>query len=125
MLAGARFGNHALLAHANGEQCLAERVVDFVGAGVIEILALEIDLCAPEMLGPAACVVDGAWPAHVMLELVGELGEELGILLIAGVGGGQLIERLDQRFGHEDPAVPAEVAAAVGQVIHLHHAPPS
>ena len=49
VLAGAGFGDHALLAHAQREQRLAERVVDLVGAGVIEVFALEIDL------RPAAC----------------------------------------------------------------------
>ena len=51
MLAGAGFGDDALLAHALGEQDLAETVVDLVRAGVVQVLALEIDLgAAPEAL---------------------------------------------------------------------------
>ncbi len=50
VLAGACFGDDALLAHALGEQDLAEAVVDLVRAGVVEVLALEIDLRAAEML---------------------------------------------------------------------------
>ncbi len=49
MLAGAGLGDHAPLAHPQGQQRLAERVVDFVSAGVIQVLALQIDL------RPAAC----------------------------------------------------------------------
>ena len=44
--AGAGFGNHARLAHALGQQDLAEHVVHLVRAGVVELLALEIDLGA-------------------------------------------------------------------------------
>jgi hypothetical protein len=44
--AGAGLGDDALLAHALGQQDLAEHVVDLVRAGVVELLALEIDLRA-------------------------------------------------------------------------------
>ena len=43
VLAGARLGDDARLAHAHGEQRLAEDVVDLVRAGVVEVLALEQD----------------------------------------------------------------------------------
>ena len=50
VLAGARLGDDARLAHAARQQDLAEAVVDLVRAGVIELVALEVDLGA----GPAA-----------------------------------------------------------------------
>ena len=43
VLAGAGLGDDPLLAHALGQQRLAERVVDLVGAGVEQVLALEED----------------------------------------------------------------------------------
>ena len=43
VLAGAGFGDDAALAHAPGEQRLAEGVVDLVSAGVRQVLALEKD----------------------------------------------------------------------------------
>ena len=43
VLAGAGLGDDAALAHAHGEQRLTEHVVDLVGAGVAEVLALEVD----------------------------------------------------------------------------------
>ncbi len=46
MLAGARLGDDALLAHAQGQQTLADGVVDLVGAGVQQVFALEVDLTA-------------------------------------------------------------------------------
>ena len=51
VLAGAGLGDDAALAHALGEQDLAEAIVDLVRAGVVEILALEIDFRAAEMAG--------------------------------------------------------------------------
>ena len=53
MLAGAGLGDDARLAHALGEQDLAQAIVDLVRAGVIEVFALEIDLRAAQMLGQA------------------------------------------------------------------------
>ena len=41
VLARAGLGDHAGLAHPPGEQGLAEHVADLVGAGVVEVLALE------------------------------------------------------------------------------------
>jgi hypothetical protein len=41
MLAGAGFGDDAGLAHALGEQDLADAVVDLVRAGVVQLFALE------------------------------------------------------------------------------------
>ena len=43
VLAGAGLGDDPPLAHARGEQRLAERVVDLVRAGVRQVLALEED----------------------------------------------------------------------------------
>ena len=46
MLTGAGLGDDAGLAHALGEQGLAEHIVDLVAAGVVEILSLEEDAAA-------------------------------------------------------------------------------
>ena len=44
MLAGTGLGDHALLAHSDGEQRLAECVVDLVRSGVVQVLAFQPDL---------------------------------------------------------------------------------
>ena len=53
MLAGAGLGDDAALAHARGQKPLAHGVVDLMGPGVVEILALEEDARAAEAIGPA------------------------------------------------------------------------
>ena len=50
VLPGAGFGDDARLAHAARQQSLADRVVDLVRAGVTEVLALQVDLRAAELL---------------------------------------------------------------------------
>ncbi len=54
MHAGAGLGDDALLAHAPRQHDLAEHVVHLVRAGVVEVLALEVDLGAAEMLASGA-----------------------------------------------------------------------
>jgi len=51
MLTGARFGDDAGLAHTPGEQDLAEAIIDLVRARMVQLIALEIDFRAIEMLG--------------------------------------------------------------------------
>jgi hypothetical protein len=118
--AGAGLGDDALLAHVAREQRLADRVVDLVRAGVVQVLALEVDLRPAQQLRPAPGVVDRARPADVVLEFVMEFRHEGGIAPAALVGVAQFIERLAERFGDEHAAVGSKVPARVGQVIHLH-----
>ena len=66
VLAGAGLGDDALLAHAPGQQDLAEHVVHLVRAGVVQLVALEVDLGAAEMLGQALGEIERARPADIM-----------------------------------------------------------
>src|SRR6267378_3495937 len=64
MLAGAGLGDDPLLAHATGDHDLAEHVVDLVRTGVVQLLALEIDLGAAEMFGEALGEIQRRRPAE-------------------------------------------------------------
>lgn len=68
MLSCAGFGDEAGLAHPLGQQCLPQYVVDLVSAGVVEILPLEIDLCAAEIRRDLACIVQAAGAACVIVQ---------------------------------------------------------
>ena len=116
VLAGAGFGDDALLAHAQGEQGLAEGVVDFVGAGVVEVFALEPDLRSAALVGKAAGVVEGRRASDVVLEERSELGLKLRVFAGFVVFDGELVERADERFGHVAAAEWAEAAGGVGDV---------
>ena len=60
VLARARFRDNAGLAHALGQQDLAEAVVDLVRAGVVQLVALEVDFRAAETLGQPLGVIERA-----------------------------------------------------------------
>jgi hypothetical protein len=114
MLPGTGLGDDAGLAHALGEQDLADAVVDLVRAGVIELLALEIDLRAAEMLRQTLRIIERARPADIMRAEALELSLEFRI----GLGLFPLVLQLqDQRhqcFGDESSAENAEASVLVG-----------
>jgi hypothetical protein len=73
MHAGTGFGDDALLAHPLGQQGLADAVVDLVRAGVIQILALQIDLRAAPRFGETSREIQPAWAADVFVQVRFEL----------------------------------------------------
>ena len=85
VLAGAGFRDDALLAHALGEQPLAEGVVDFVRAGVEQVFALEVDFCAAELFRQALGEVERSGAAGEVVQELVELGLECGVGLGCGV----------------------------------------
>ena len=114
VLAGAGLGNDAALAHALGDERLADRVIDLVRAGVVQIFALEQDLCAADFLRQAFGVIDRARPADVVLQVAVEFGNEIGILAQAQIGLAQFRQRFHQGFGDIQAAVVAEAAMRIG-----------
>ena len=50
VLSGAGLGDQFLFPHIFGQQTLAHTVVELVGAGVVEIFALEINLCPSQKI---------------------------------------------------------------------------
>jgi hypothetical protein len=113
MLSCAGLRDHALLAHALGDQSLADRIVDLVRAGVIEVFALEPDLSAASLLGQSLGVIDRARTSHIVLEFVCELGLELRIVAHAQILAFEFVQRMHERFSDEHAAVGPEVATAV------------
>ena len=83
VLSGAGFGDDALRAQALGEQRLAHRVVDLVGAGVRQVFALQPHLRAPA-LAQGRRIRQRRGAAHPGLELAIELGLKLGAVQVAG-----------------------------------------
>ena len=109
VLAGTGLGDHRRLAHVAGQQCLAEHVVDLVGAGVGQVLPLEQHPQAQALREPPA-LGHRRGPAGVAREQRRELGPEplRGPRLAEGVL--QFHQRRDQRLGDEPPPEVAEPA---------------
>ena len=101
MLAGAGLGDDPPLAHAHRQQHLAEGVVDLVGAGVVEVFALEVDLGAVVVLGQPLGKVEGAGPTDKIPQQAVELGAKLGIPPMLLKGFLQLRQGAHQGFRHK------------------------
>jgi hypothetical protein len=92
---------------------MAEHVVDLVRAGVVQLLALEIDFGAAEMIGQALGEIERRRPADVIPEVAVHFRLERRIGLGGGVSLLQVEDQRHQRFRHKTPAENAEMPALV------------
>ena len=113
MHAGAGLGNDAVFAHAPGQQDLAEHIIHLVRAGVVELLAFEIDLGAVAMLGETLGKVKRRRPTDVVGQIAIHLFLEVEVGLRRGVGFFQFKHERHQRLGDKAPAIDAEMAVFV------------
>ena len=114
MLSGPRLGNDPPLAHPQGEQGLAQRVVDLVRPRMIEVLALEIDLCPAALLRQPAGEIQRRRPADIVLVQLTEFRLESRIGRGLGVLGRQFVQGARQGFGNIASAELAEAAGRIG-----------
>ena len=89
------------------------------GAGVVEVFALQIYLRAAQMLGQVFGVINRAGTTHIVFEVVIQFGDEFGIVAIFFISLVQFIQRTNQGFRNINTAIRAEVAGAIGIVVHL------
>ena len=115
MLAGTGLRNDAGFAHAAGEQNLTNGVVDLMGAGVQQILALEINFRAAELLREPLGEVERRGTTTKITQQRGEFFSKFRILPRGMVFVFQFAQGGHQRLGNKHPAVLAEVASGVGQ----------
>jgi len=96
VLTGTGFGDDPCFPHAPGQEDLADRVVDLMGSGVIQILPLQIDPGPAPGLGQAGGKGQRCGAAVVLRQVVLVLGLELR------VPDGRLILRLQLLEGRHD-----------------------
>ena len=113
MLSGAGFGDDAPLAHAGGQQRLAERVVDLVRACVREVFAFEKDSRAAGRLAEPLRLVQRGGAADIVLQQSIELDRESGIVTHGKVCALELFDRLNERLRNVSAAEFAEVSTKV------------
>src|SRR5712692_4820099 len=111
VLARTGLGDDALLAHLDGEQRLSDRVVELVGAGMAEVLALEMDVRPAEMLAQPVRRVKRRRPSDEGMAVTGELELKLGVRFGFMPYVLQLLERAHQRLGHVLAAIRTEPPA--------------
>src|SRR5262249_11622584 len=114
VLSGAGLRDDARLLHSSRQQDLAEAIVDFVRARVVEIFALQINLRAAEMLGQALRKIEWTFAAGVSLQQTRELRLKRGIASRILIGALQLQYERHQRLGNEASTIGAEMPLEVG-----------
>jgi len=115
-LARAGLGDEPRLLQPAGDQRLTDGVVDLVRAGVQQVLALEVDLRAAEVLRQPAREVQPRRATGVVGEPGRELTHEAPIAPEPRPGPVQLEQRRHQRLGDVAAAELAEVAVRVRQL---------
>ena len=120
MLTSAGFGDNPGLTHAYGQQYLAHAVIDLVGAGMVQLIALEIDFrafgftsCFTDMLRQTLSKIKWRGPTHIMLQVILKLGVEIIVIF------GRVIlffERQNERHQGLGDKAPAEFSEAAFRV---------
>ena len=125
VLARACLRNDPLLAHAPREQDLPEAIVDLVRAGMVQLVALEVDFRPPEMPGQALGKVERRRAAHIVGPQVLHLGRKGRVLPGLAVLGLKLQHEGHQRLGDISSAELAEPAIRVRPFVpgiaQVHH----
>ena len=121
VLAGAGLGDDPRLAHADGEQDLADAVVDLVRAGVVQVLALEVDLrafasgrIAAQRLGQTLGIIKRRGVADEMLEQPVEFGMEALVHLRGAIFALEVEDQRHQRLGDVAAAELPEMSVSIG-----------
>ena len=116
VLTRAGLGDDVLFAHTAREQDLAERVIDFVRAGVKQVLALQKNLRAPEVLSEPLGEIQRGRAAGEIAQQIVELALESQIGFGAFVFGGKIVEGRHESLRHEHSAVGTEMAARIREL---------
>ena len=68
VLTRARFGDDARFFHVAREERLAERIGDFVRAGMEQVFPFYVNLRPAETAREALCMIERGWPAAVLMK---------------------------------------------------------
>ena len=116
MLPRTGFRDDAGFAHAHGQQNLTHHIIDFMRAGMVELIPLQIDLGATQMLGEPLGKIKRAGATDIMGQIAAHLFLKRRIDLGLVIG---LFQRQDERhqgFRHKAPAENTKVTGLVRTV---------
>ena len=113
VLSCACFGDDAGLAHAHGKQNLTETIIDLVRAGMVQLVAFEIDLGFTIMLGDPLSKIKRAWTADIMRPEIIHLRFEGRVFLGRFIFSFKIEDQRHQRLSDIAPAKIAKAACIV------------
>ena len=116
VLARTRLGDDSFLAHAQCEQGLSDRVIDLVSAGVIQVLALQIDPGSTAFFRHTFSEVQRARPPRIRCQKRGQTPLKRVVALGTLVFFSQFFQGMHQRFGHITATEFTEPAHGIGDV---------
>jgi hypothetical protein len=114
VLASPGLRNHPFLSYPTRKQDLAQGVVDLVGAGMAEVLALEIDPGASQLLGKTPRKIERRFSSGIVPEVLAQLLLELLIFFSGEICRLQLEEGRHQGLGGVAPSIDAEMPFFIG-----------
>ena len=117
VLAGAGLSNDPGFAHPHGKQDLAEAIIDFVRAGMIELITLQINLRATKMLGQAFSKIKRARAANIMGPEIIHLRRKSRVFLCRAIFLLQVQNERHKRFGDIASAKLAKTAILIGPLV--------
>ena len=89
-------------------------------ARVVQVFALQIDLCTTHFTAHASRMIDGRGSADKVRQFVLELGQKCRIVLVLGIGLAQFEDGVRQGFADEATAKNAKVARGIGLLVMGH-----
>ena len=113
VLPRAGFRDDARFAHTLGKQDLPHAMIDFMRACVVQLFALQIDLCAAQMFGQSLREEKRRGAPHIMLEVIIKLCLKAWIGFRLFISG---FDRQNQRhecFWHITPPIGTEMPVLI------------
>jgi len=104
--------------HPHSQEHLADRVINFMRAGMTEIFPLQIDPGPAKLLGQPGRMIERRRSPDILFEIVGQFLPEPAIFPSRCILLLQFEQRRHQRFRHIAAAVGAESSVAVGDLLH-------
>ena len=117
VLSGSGFGDDPFLAHATGQQNLPQRVVDFMGTGMVQVFTFEVN-AGTVFFGETFGIIKGGWTSDVIAEQIIQLFLEAGISHHLQVVFAQIFDIRIQDLWDVRPAEGAVVTVFVNVVLH-------
>jgi len=107
VLARSSLGNDSALPHSQCEERLADRIVDLVRAGVVQVLALQ-EHTGPDQVGQPGRTAQRRWTTDICMKQIVELSDEGCVRHSRCEGCFELVERRNERLRDIAPAIGAE-----------------